>query len=108
MSAQALFEPEIPAHAQNDDFTVEVSTFEQPVHALQLPHCRSPPGQACQPIRLRCTICTRALSSNSRGRANLTPPSLHHIRPNAIKHSSAWQVPVSAEMSARRNDHGPT
>src|ERR1700689_3394497 len=46
--------------AQNDDFTVEVSTFEQPVHALQLAHCRSSPGSACQLIRLRCTICTGA------------------------------------------------
>ena len=37
---EAQLELEIPAHAQDDDFTVEVATFEQLLHALQLAHCR--------------------------------------------------------------------
>ena len=35
--AQTELEPKIPAHAQNDDFAVEVATLEQLRYRLQLP-----------------------------------------------------------------------
>jgi hypothetical protein len=35
--SQAQLEPKIPAHAQNDDFAVEVSARKQIVQILQLP-----------------------------------------------------------------------
>src|SRR5258708_11520719 len=38
--SQAQLESKIPAHAQDDDFAVEVATLEQLLHALQLAHCR--------------------------------------------------------------------
>src|SRR5258708_7136402 len=38
--SQTQLESKIPAHAQNDDFAVEVATLEQLLHALQLAHCR--------------------------------------------------------------------
>jgi hypothetical protein len=43
--AQTELEPKIPAHAQNDDFAVEVATFEQLRHRLQLAHGRPQPSQ---------------------------------------------------------------
>src|SRR5260221_425276 len=38
--SQAQLESKIPAHAQDDDFAVEVATLEQLLQALQLYHCR--------------------------------------------------------------------
>jgi hypothetical protein len=38
--SQAQLEAKIPAHAQDDDFAVEVATLEQFLHTLQLAHCR--------------------------------------------------------------------
>src|SRR5216684_1677385 len=38
--SQAQLESKIPAHAQDDDFAVEVATLEQLLQALQLAHCR--------------------------------------------------------------------
>ena len=42
---QTELEPKIPAHAQDDDFAVEVATFEQLRHHLQLAHRRPQPAQ---------------------------------------------------------------
>src|SRR5260370_32495211 len=38
--SQAQLESKVPAHAQDDDFAVEVATLEQLLQALQLSHCR--------------------------------------------------------------------
>src|ERR1700730_15329105 len=43
--AQTELEPKIPAHAQNDDFAVEVATLEQLRYRLQLAHRRPQPAQ---------------------------------------------------------------
>jgi len=42
--SQAQLESKIPAHAQDDDFAVEVATLEQFLHALQLAYCRPSAG----------------------------------------------------------------
>src|SRR5713226_9444900 len=38
--SQTHLESKIPAHAQDDDFAIEVATLEQLLHALPLAHCR--------------------------------------------------------------------
>src|SRR5882757_4780242 len=43
--AQTELEPKIPAHAQDDDFAVEVATLEQLRYRLQLAHRRPQPAQ---------------------------------------------------------------
>src|ERR1700730_13515592 len=42
--AQTELEPKIPAHAQDDDFAVEVATLEQLRYRLQLAHRRPQPA----------------------------------------------------------------
>src|SRR5215467_734262 len=43
--AQTELEPKIPAHAQDDDFAVEVATFEKLRYRLQLAHRQPQPAQ---------------------------------------------------------------
>src|SRR5262249_13433705 len=43
--AQTELEPQIPPHAQDDDFAVELPTFEQLRYRLQLAHRRPQPDQ---------------------------------------------------------------
>ena len=58
--AHQVLEPKITAHAQYDDFTVEVSSLEQLRDALQLAHCCTSPSSTSQHIGLRLRVCTRA------------------------------------------------
>ena len=53
--AQAQLEPEVPAHTQNDDIPVEMSTSEQFFQVLQLVHMLTSHGsgrQLSRPSRL--------------------------------------------------------
>ena len=58
--AHQVLEPKITAHAQYDDFTVEVSSLEQLRDTLQLAHCCTSPSSTSQHIGLRLRVCTRA------------------------------------------------
>src|SRR5882762_8901360 len=64
--AQTELESKIPAHAQDDDFAVEVATLEQLRYRLQLAHRRPQPVQHDSVADPTAPFCTRACADREK------------------------------------------